>query len=49
MLLFAATLAVQAPQGGLSMAPFGIAERAAHGVVSTGAAVPPVTQIALAD
>jgi hypothetical protein len=34
--LFAASLMAQLPIDGLSAAPFGIAERAAEGVVSSG-------------
>jgi hypothetical protein len=47
-ILFAASLTAQLPIDGLSAAPFGIAERAAEGVVSSGADAT-FLQIAFAD
>jgi hypothetical protein len=47
--LFAVTLTLHSPQGGLSAPSLGVAERAAGGVSSTQSAHPAPRQFALAD
>ncbi|MFW5641581.1 MAG: hypothetical protein ACOCY0_02330 [Roseicyclus sp.] len=47
-LLFAASVAIEAPRGGLSAAPLGIAEHAAAGMLWPDALGGPASQVALA-
>jgi hypothetical protein len=47
-LLLAASLVIEAPRGGLSVAPLGIAERAADGVVWSDRGAGPAVMVELA-